>query len=863
METDVTTAESKTKTSTTTAPTSDEQNIGEPQKDNNLTAANVGIEVSKSEDTPNVDEKPIAVKTEKKKRLTLQERLALAAQKKSESKSKNKNKKKEVKTDLEKKSKEDELGKSDENVTNKKQTEDTNDGPSGQNNKNVDYLNTLLPDSVNDQQRQDIINQLEKYITTKIEEFQKLHQSEIAKLETDLKIAKSNSNKNLSNNDNNNELINKLKEKEKQVADLLEEGTKLSKRELALNQSVKKLKQREAELEEDLEHNEKLVEDLTSKVETLEKKVVDFDENERTLVEEKLALQTLRTKYDSLVRANDSLTDELKEIKFSKLDVQLEKALKDLDAERKKYIEINDKYEKLTIEFNKSTEEKQAIITDLENQLRIEKTKCADISRESESEIKRLGEKIEALRFQNESTISTGGKSSEDIEVIQMQYDQAQENWKVIESSYLKKISNFEVQIEELRNSNMVYSKKNKVLSNDLKQKSSTLSELQENEENLSNEIELLKKKIQTLTSTNETLEENVKNFKDEFNKEKESFERKVKTLEEEKEGLEASLKLRSEEFNLTSPSTTQLNQNSFYLQDLSSSSSLHFKAPNTVGGLYHHSSMARSASNKKFSVAFGESSTTPRNSSFSFHKLNSIGSMTPQDRILRHQNSIISNDPNEQQQQQQQSQPTQAPVGLNISAMSNYDAFPSANNSISGTTPYLMDSPSLNNLSASQQDFFLNEDMPLGMEAGGSEHVSTINGSNSHPANNNSNAGLNIQLIKKLGAHVRVLELEVSTLKDDAKKLEEEKEAASEEILRLIEENGQVGKIREEVKQKETEIATIQSNYERVLVLLGEKEERVGELTADVDDLKDMLRQQVQQMVDMQDKITELSSKK
>ncbi|KAG0690568.1 hypothetical protein C6P40_002438 [Pichia californica] len=767
-------------------------------------------------------------KPEKKKKLSLQERLALAAQKKSE-KSKAKKKPKSDEIPVEKSIDFQSINQKN-NVPDKIEITNTQLKPNVIS--EID-LNSLIPDILIDDQREDFVSKLEKYISDKINDLSLTYSTKISKLEDELKIKS----KPITASANDNNLLKKIQDKELQIESLLEEGTKLSKKELLLNQSIKKLKQRETELEEDVEHNEKTIDELTNKVEILEKKVVDFDNNERALVEEKLALQTLRTKYDSLVRANDSLTDELKEIKFSKLDVQLEKALKELDEKSKFIEELSEKFEKLESSSNQLNDEKQSTIIELENQLRIEKTKVIDISRESKGEIKRLGEKIEALRFQNESSIPSE-KSSDDTELIQLQYDQAQENWKIIESSYLKKISDYEIQIEELRNSNIVYSRKIKVLTNDLKQKSTSTQELQVNEETLINEIESLKKKNTLLTNTNENLVENLKHLKEEFIKEKESFEKKINTLEEVKEELESTIKLRSNDFN----SSQMISQNSFYLQDISSSSSLnHLKNSN-------NSMIGRSASNTRYPIGFGESATTPRNSSFSLYKLNNMGSMSAQDKILRHQNSIATIDSNQNNTDQ-----------LIQSASSNEFNSNGLNLNVSGHTPYMTDSASFRN---SSQDFLINDEIPMGMEAIESEHVSTINGSNNNNNNSNSGGGLNIQLIKKLSAHVRMLELEVNTLKDETKTLETEKESASEEILRLIEDNSQVQNIRDEMKLKQDETDKIQKNYQRVLVLLGEKEERVGELTADVEDLKDMLRQQVQQMVDMQEKINSLASK-
>lgn len=795
----------------------------------------------KGESESGIKEKqePTVIDTTKqqKKKLSLQERLALAAQKK---------KTKNSETNL--KSKKNLMnGTENNNIENKILSMDTKEPAEFSNSKqeNVftitdnklnnendeEFIKKLIPEEFKDQ-RDEIILQLKKYLSQKTSEANEKFVKQISLLEDEVnKLKKS---KIASNVD---ELLKKLEEKENQINDLIDEGTKLSKKELSLNQTIKKIKQRESELEDDLEHQEKIADDLNVKIENLEKKLENFDEVKRSLVEEKISLETLQNKYDSLVRANDSLTDELKEIKFSKLDIQLDNSLKELEKVNKLHQETNDKYDKLNLLFKQTKEEKESIISDLEIQLKSEKLKVSDITREYGNEIKRLEDKIENLRFQNESTIQPE-KSIDDIEILQIQYDQAQENWKLIESSYLKKISNFEIRIEELQNLNVIYSKKIKVLTNDLKKKSLINDELQENEINSITELEILKKKNILLLNNNKTLEENLKTLKDEFEKEKESFEKRVQNLEEEKNSLEASLKLRNNDFN---SSSTALNQNSFYLQDLTSSSSLNYlKSMNTP-------TFSRSASSKKFSISLGESSTTPRlsnsnSNSFSLQKLNNMSLMSTHDKILRHQNSTISIDSSDAQ-----------PLGIQIS---NNDSTDNGRSMPS----FSLDSPlALMNNNTSQDFLNLNDEIPLGMDAE-SGRLSTINGDINTPniGMNSINGGVNIQLIKKMSAHVRMLELEVLTLKNETKSLEAEKEAASEEIVRLIEDNGKVEEIREIVDSKEKDIVQLQKDYERVLILLGEKEERVGELTADVQDLKDLLKQQVQQMVEMQEKINE-----
>lgn len=111
-----------------------------------------------------------------------------------------------------------------------------------------------------------------------------------------------------------------------------------------------------------------------------------------------------------------------------------------------------------------------------------------------------------------------------------------------------------------------------------------------------------------------------------------------------------------------------------------------------------------------------------------------------------------------------------------------------------------------------------------------------------------------NPQLVNRLGSEVRRLENELRNMQRDQARLAEDKENANEEILKLLERNEKATKTIEENKNLREELETVSKRLEVSLQLLGEKTETVEELQNDVNDLKDMIKQQVQQMVEMQD---------
>lgn len=133
-----------------------------------------------------------------------------------------------------------------------------------------------------------------------------------------------------------------------------------------------------------------------------------------------------------------------------------------------------------------------------------------------------------------------------------------------------------------------------------------------------------------------------------------------------------------------------------------------------------------------------------------------------------------------------------------------------------------------------------------------------TLSASNTKPTTTRGSQSnnTNVQIVNRLGAEVRRLETELSSLRDACKKLSEDKEAANAEISRLLETVDQLEEVRSqsEILQKESE--DLHKKQSTILQLLGEKTERVEELENDVQDLKDLMHTQVQQIVQLQDQI-------
>lgn len=122
----------------------------------------------------------------------------------------------------------------------------------------------------------------------------------------------------------------------------------------------------------------------------------------------------------------------------------------------------------------------------------------------------------------------------------------------------------------------------------------------------------------------------------------------------------------------------------------------------------------------------------------------------------------------------------------------------------------------------------------------------------NETPMLPSSGATKNIQLINKMSSSIRRLELELLSLKEENDQITAEKDCAQQEVLGKYDLEQQVATLQETILRLENDVAEGKKKEGTLLEVIGEKSERVAELQADVVDLKDLCRQQVQQMIEM-----------
>ncbi len=106
--------------------------------------------------------------------------------------------------------------------------------------------------------------------------------------------------------------------------------------------------------------------------------------------------------------------------------------------------------------------------------------------------------------------------------------------------------------------------------------------------------------------------------------------------------------------------------------------------------------------------------------------------------------------------------------------------------------------------------------------------------------------AGPSVQLVERMSAAVRRLESEKASHKDELSRLSGQRDEARDQIVGLMKEVEEKRGWESRVKELETEMKGVEERYLTTLEMLGEKSERVEELKADVQDLKGMYRELV-----------------
>jgi len=256
-------------------------------------------------------------------------------------------------------------------------------------------------------------------------------------------------------------LEKKVAEKEEQVALLMEEGQKLSKKEITHLSTLKKLRAKMAEDSKELaeakrkqekaEKDALLATEKWKKAETTEKRL-----NERLKLVPQLQkeIESLKSERDAKDSTIADLKKQLEEAVAGNKEAETKIAHEALLVEKRRVADLEDDLANLKIEKSLVSDRAQAQIKELREKMDkdAERAKISELEMKTEQQM--LESKLEVMRARAEEVSSgaTGdaqAKLLRQIETLQTQYAVASENWQGIEASLIARATNLEKERDE------------------------------------------------------------------------------------------------------------------------------------------------------------------------------------------------------------------------------------------------------------------------------------------------------------------------------------------------------------------------------------------------------------------------------
>lgn len=632
------------------------------------------------------------------------------------------------------------------------------------------------------------------------------YREEIDKLTAEIKNLRTNNSELLDENKrlkaqsskpgNNNKEISQLKDqlsaKDETIEQLMNEGQALSVKELKLNESIKKLKASNNDLEQSLN-------DYSKKNELI---LLQLNEQEDFLKKHKFkSLDQLIDNYidisNKLAQSNDNLEKE-KQLGWEAKYKEQQRLYEAESTEKKQAIkqlnEIKIQFDMSKKQNSLELESKNTLINDLKRNIN-------SIRDENSEEIYRLENKIESLRVENERSI---GGISEKKDYEDGDEKTQTEGGKHIDYEEYVKLSNNHHNLQQ----QYLSSQENwKII-----------------ESNLLN-------KVDSLTSSVDSLKKSKTKSTYEFQKVQNSFQRKIEEYDQLDEKFE---ELKNEKDDLLFQNQVkdtdyqELQEKFDKFQQIYNTDRQNLNSK--IKQLTESLEKTKNNSNTNLGP-FDQTSPSRQN-------INGLNLNLEPPKFVKHHSSASINE-----------------------ASYNNSGWPDIKLGESSTTPAISREYSSVFMNHSHNNSLasLMDNVDMGTELGNDNY--SFNSKYPSHIGNGSISGViptsgnnNIQLINKMSSNIRRLEIELSTMKDENTQLSLEKEQAQQEILKQFKLIEEVNSLKEQITALQTEIEEKSKQEETMLELIGEKSEQVEELRADVQDLKDLCKSQVQQMIEIQE---------
>lgn len=590
------------------------------------------------------------------------------------------------------------------------------------------------------------------------------------------------------------QLKEQLASKDETIEQLMKEGQVLSVKELKLNESIKKLKASNNDLEQSLNDYSKKNEQVLLKL----------NEQEDFLKKHKFkSINQLIDDYNDiskkLSQSNDDLEKE-KQLDWEGKYKEQQRLYETESSERKQSIK---KLNELKIQFDMSKKQNSLELESKNTTINDLKRSISSIRDENSKEIYRLENKIESLRVENER--SPGSLSgNKDYNNCERNDTDTILNPKQIDYEEFVKLSNNHHSLQQ----QYLSSQENWKLI----------------ESNLLNKIDVLTSSVDSLKKSKSKSMNEIQKLQNSLQRKMEEYDQLIEKFDEltnEKEEIVFQNQVKDTDYQELQEKFDKFQQ--IYNTDRQN---LNSKIKQLT------ESLEKSKNNSNTSLGPFEQTSPNR------QNLNGLHLNLEPPKLMKHHSSTSIND-----------------------ASYNNSGWPDIKFGESSTTPAVSREYSAvfmnrshNNSLASLMDnvdtatelandnYSFNSKYPSHMGNGSISGIIPTSGNN------------NIQLINKMSSNIRRLEIELSTMKDENTQLSLDKEQAQQEILKQFKLMEEVNSLKKQITTLQTEIDQKSRQEETMLELIGEKSEQVEELRADVQDLKDLCKLQVQQMIEIQE---------
>ncbi|KAI9685972.1 MAG: hypothetical protein M1822_003955 [Bathelium mastoideum] len=667
----------------------------------------------------------------------------------------------------------------------------------------------------------------------------------------------------------------KIAERDEKIAQLLEEGTKLSATEIKHLGIIKKLRSRVSEedkakenLAKRLSKAESAFQEATERASRTEVELKVMGERMKRVSKLEGEVEALRAERDGHGTTMLELQSQLEESRQQAEEAEKKVQSGAVEAKKRAADDLAEQLENARIEKKLLEERLRTEIRQAEESAKRKEEQAKISDMELKAEIANLESKIELLRTRTEEASSDPAGESQakllrQIETLQTQYALASENWQGIESTLTARLAALEKERDDAAKRESDVRRK----ARDIGVKSRTLEEDLEaansQRHTLEEDLESLRPQLHKLQERSKEVETAFTNMKADFGRERQVWENEQsRKIQEERARWQLELQAAQQNafvdqqrsvrnhdgtstFGSRKSSTPDL-ANLYSRRAQNSSRNNLSSSELSIQGFLERdrpSSSARrplSARTPSFGTPISPSPGTP-------HRQDSSSSLQPQPNGLYPHH--YSNGLNISTQSGSSLIPPTPPTAIPTSSLMPLSALAQAGTpSLTPSTTSAHTTHDTDLLDASASSSPTRRSRSSSITAAGDMLVSAS--ASAAPTTTAASTGPSVQLVERMSGAVRRLEAEKAALREELGRLGAQRDEARREVVALMGEVEARDGVAERVAVLEGEKAGVEERYGAALEMLGEKSELVDELRADVEDLKKIYRELVERTV-------------